>query len=228
MPIKDWSEDDRPREKLMNQGAEACSAAELIAILITNGYKGKDGTKSAVELGCEIMKMFNNNLISFVRGSLDEYTEVDGIGPAKACIIKAAAELGRRIALAGVEEDIIINTTEAAYRLMRDLRQISHEEFWAIFTNNSGKLIRRYKVAEGSGGNVPVDIARIVRQAINVNATRVLLCHNHPGGSLRPSNEDIQLTRDIQTVCKYLSISVIEHIIIAGDKYYSFLENDLL
>ncbi len=224
MPIKDWSEDDRPREKLMNQGAEACSAAELIAILITNGSR----KKSAVELGADIMKLFDNNLINFVRGSLSEYKDVDGIGPAKACIIKAAAELGRRIALANVGEDVIINTTEAAYRLMRDLRQIPHEEFWAIYTNNSGKLIRRYKVAEGSAGNVPVDIAKIIRQAINVNATRIILCHNHPGGSMRPSNEDIHLTRDIQTVCKCLNISVIEHVIIAGDQYYSFLENDLL
>ncbi len=225
MPIKDWSEDDRPREKLMNQGAEACSAAELIAILITNGSRNK----SAVELGADIMKKFDNNLINFVRGSLDDYQDgIEGIGPAKACIIKAAAELGRRIGLANVGEDVIINTTEAAYSLMRDLRQISHEEFWTIYTNNSGKLIRRYKVAQGSGGNVPVDIARIIRQAINVNATRIILCHNHPGGSMRPSNEDIQLTRDIQTVCKCLNISVIEHIIIAGDHYYSFLENDLL
>ncbi len=225
MPIKDWSEDDRPREKLMSQGAEACSAAELIAILITNGSR----KKSAVELGADIMKKFNNNLVEFVRGSIDDYQDgIDGIGPAKACIIKAAAELGRRIGLANIGSDVIVNTTEAAYNLMRDLRQISHEEFWAIYTNNSGKLLRRYKVAEGTGGNVPVDIARIVRQAINVNATRVLLCHNHPGGSMRPSNEDIQLTRDIQTVCKCLNICVVEHIIIAGDQYYSFVENDLL
>ena len=225
MPIKDWSEDDRPREKLMNRGAESCSSAELIAILITNGSRNR----SAVELGTDILKKFDNSLLKFAGAKLEDYQEgIEGIGPAKACIIKAAAELGRRIGLANVGSDLAVNSSEAAYNLMRDLRLMSHEEFWAIFTNNSGKLIRRYKVAEGSGGQVPVDIAKIVRQAININATRVILCHNHPGGSMRPSAQDIQLTKDIQTVFRCLNITVVEHIIIAGDGYYSFLDNGIL
>lgn len=224
MPIKDWNEDDRPREKLMTKGADSCSTAELIAILITNGSK----EKSAVQLGEDILKQSKFSLAEFARKNINDYQGVSGIGPAKACIIKAAAELGNRIRIATLTQDVQINTTEAAFELMRDLRDVMHEEFWTVYTNNSGKLLSRFKVAEGSGGNVPVDIAKIIRQAINVNATRIILCHNHPGGSMRPSNEDIHLTRDIQTVCKCLNINVIEHIIIAGDKYYSFLENDLL
>jgi len=224
MPIKDWSEDDRPREKLISKGVDSCTSAELLAILMTNGSR----EKSAVQLGEEILKKCNYSLADFARASIDVYKEVKGIGDAKACIIKAAAELGNRIRLATLSEDIIVNKPETVFRLMGDLRDVTHEEFWCVFTNNAGKLISRSKIAQGNGSNVTVDVGKVVQKALNANCTRLILCHNHPGGSTRPSTDDIQLTRDIQTVCRVLRITVVEHLIIAGDSYYSFLENDLL
>lgn len=224
MPIKDWNEDDRPREKLMTQGAEACTVAELLAILITNGTR----SKSAVQLGEEVMKACDNNLVWLVRNSMATYQTVDGIGPAKACIIKAAAELGRRIHIANLGERVKINSSEVAYNLMQGLKGKATEEFWAIFTNNSGMLLQKVKIADGNAGNVLVDLRKLTLHALNCNASRVILCHNHPGGSNYPSPQDINLTNDIKALMNKINISVVEHIIIAGDSYYSFLENKLV
>lgn len=224
MPIKDWSEDDRPREKLMQNGAESCSTAELLAILMTNGTR----TKSAVELGEEVLKKCENNLVMFVRSTLDAYQEVVGIGPAKACIIKAAAELGRRIHMASLGEVIKINSPATAYEVMQFLRFKGCEEFWALYTNNSGMLILKSQVGTGNGSNVMVDFRKLTSQAIGCNATRVILCHNHPGGSRMPSQEDIILTQNIKNMMGFINVSVVEHIIIAGDSYFSFVENHIL
>lgn len=224
MPIKDWSEDDRPREKLINHGAESCSTAELLAILMTNGTR----TKSAVELGEEVLKNCENNLVMFVRSTMEAYQDVVGIGPAKACIIKAAAELGRRIHMASLGEVIKINSPETAYEVMQFLRFKGCEEFWAIYTNNSGMMIQKSQVGTGNGSIVPVDFRKLASQAISCNATRVILCHNHPGGSRMPSQEVIMLTQDIQKMMNLINVSVMEHIIIAGDSYFSFLDNGLL
>jgi DNA repair protein RadC len=228
MPIKDWNEDDKPREKLMTQGAEACTVAELLAILITNGVHSKAGYKSAVQLGEEVMNTCDNNLIWLVRNSMASYQTVDGIGPAKACIIKAAAELGRRIHIANLGERVKINSPQAAYTLMQGLKLKATEEFWAIFTNNSGMMLQRVKIGDGNAGNVPVDLRKLTLYALNCNASRVILCHNHPGGSNFPSSEDINLTNDIKALMNKINVSVVEHIIIAGDSYYSFMENKLV
>ncbi|MBR4264940.1 MAG: DNA repair protein RadC [Bacteroidales bacterium] len=225
MPIKDWNEDDRPREKLMSTGASSCTVAELIAILITNGSKNK----SAIELADEVLYQFDNDLIKFVRGNLSDYQTVVGIGPAKACILKAAAELGRRIGDARLSDEVVkVLSPESAYQHMSFLCQIMKEEFWCIYTNNSGLLLGKKKISEGSGGEVQVDLRKIVSYAIDFNATRVILCHNHPGGTCSPSNDDIALTKNIKSMLNYLKISVVEHLIVAGNSYYSFLENDLL
>lgn len=225
MPIKDWADDDKPREKLIDKGAESCTIPELIGLLITNGSR----EKSAVELGIEIMKKADNNLVKFMKMSLKDYQEVSGIGPAKACIIKAAAELGRRIAESSMPDDnVVVNTTYDAFMQMRYLRGITHEEFWIILTNNSGLLISKHKVGTGSGANVIVDMRRLMELVIDKNAARVILCHNHPGQSMKPSQQDIDLTNSIRTMLRFVQVSVVEHIIVCGDKYYSFLENDLL
>lgn len=224
MPIKDWSEDDRPREKLINHGAESCSTAELLAILMTNGTR----TRSAVELGEEVLKNCENNLVMFVRSTMEAYQDVVGIGPAKACIIKAAAELGRRIHMASLGEVIKINSPETAYEVMQFLRFKGSEEFWALFTNNSGMLIQKTQVGTGNGRTVPVDFRKLASQAISCNATRVILCHNHPGGSRVPSKEDISLTQDIKKMMKHIDVDVVEHIIITGDSYFSFTDEGLI
>lgn len=224
MLIKELSEDERPREKLIANGAEVCSVAELLGILLTNGTHGK----SAVQLGEEVMKACGNNLVMLVRSSIENYQNVDGIGPAKACIIKAAAELGRRIHLASLGEVVKVNSPEDAYNVMSFLRFSPKEEFWILCTNNSGMVVHQAKVGDGNGGEVMVDFRKIASHAIGSNATRIILCHNHPGGTNKPSAQDIDVTREIVALMKPLRIAVVEHIIVAGDTYYSFLENDIL
>jgi DNA repair protein RadC len=224
MPIKDWNDDDKPREKLMRHGAETCSVAELLAILIVNGTKDK----SAVQLGEEVMRTCDNNLVCLVRNSMDSYQTVEGIGPAKACIIKAAAELGRRIHIANLGERVKINSPQEAYNYMQFLKCEPVEEFWALYTNNSGMLLHKTKVGDGNAGNVLVDFRKLTLNALNCNASRVILCHNHPGGTMMPSREDINVTNNIKELMKKINISVVEHIIIAGDTYFSFVEGQML
>ncbi|MCQ2974903.1 MAG: DNA repair protein RadC [Bacteroidales bacterium] len=224
MPIKDWNEDDRPREKLISQGPESCSVAELIAILITNGSK----KKSAVELGREIMQLCNNNLMNFTRLTQATIESVDGIGPAKSTIIRAAQELGRRIASASFDNETKLLTGKAIADNMKFLREYNHEEFWALYCDGGGKLLRRVKIASGDSNSVNVDYKQILQYAFHEGARRILLCHNHPAGSNHPSNQDIDLTNGFIKICKLLNIDMPEHIIIAKDGYYSFRDNDLI
>ena len=225
MPIKDWNEDDRPREKLIANGPEACSVAELIAILITNGTP----ERSAVELGRDIMSLANNDLINFTRLSTKDIESIKGIGSAKSSIIRAAQELGKRISSASFGQTVKLLSSQSVYDLMRDMRTLTYEQFWALYTQNSGILVRKTKISQGSGGCTKPDFKLILSNAFEVNATRIILCHNHPGGTCTPSQGDIDLTDSLANICKQLQdLTVIEHIIIAGDSYYSFCDEGLI
>lgn len=224
MPIKDWNEDDRPREKLIANGPEACSVAELIAILITNGT----ANRSALDLANHVMKMADYNLMKFTRLTRSEIEQVEGIGPAKSTIIRAAQELGRRIAAATPPTEVKLLSSKDVFESMKFLREKPHEEFWVIYCNISGQFIRRQQIGKGASNVVVVDFKEILRYAFECNAGRIILCHNHPGGTCRPSQEDISLTQDLKKICKLLRIDLPEHIIIAGDSYYSFCDEGLM
>ena len=220
MAIKEWNEYERPREKLIANGPGACSVAELIAILITNGTSNR----SAVDLGNDVMKKADYNLMKFTRLTKSEIEEVEGIGPAKSTIIRAAQELGRRIAAATPPPEVKLMSSKDVYESMKFLRDLTHEEFWVLFCNTSGRFIRRQSISRGSGNNVGVDFKEILRYAFECNASRIILCHNHPGGTCYPSQEDINLTHNFKKICNLLNIELPEHVIIAGDSYYSFCD----
>ena len=224
MPIKDWNENDRPREKLIVQGADACSVADLLAILMTNGT----ATRSAVDLANDVMKMAENNLVKFTRLTKTELEKVEGIGPAKSTILRAAQELGRRIAAATPPPAVKLSSSKSVYEAMRFLRDLSHEEFWVLLCKSNGLFIRRERINKGTSSNVAVDFKEILRYAFECNAGRIILCHNHPGGTCCPSQEDIVLTTNFVKVCKMLEIDMPEHVIIAGDSYYSFCDEGLI
>ena len=225
MPIKDWNEDDRPREKLIANGPEACSVAELIAILITNGTP----ERSAVQLGRDIMTLANNDLINFTRLTTREIESIKGIATAKSSIIRAAQELGKRISASSFGQTVKLLNSKSIYELMRDLRTLTHEEFWALYTQNSGILVRKTKISQGSGGCTKPDFKLILANAFEVNATRIILCHNHPGATCYPSQGDINRTNNLAKICNQLEdLTVIEHVIIAGDSYYSFCDEGLI
>lgn len=224
--IKDWAEEDRPREKMLNKGASALSNAELLAILISSGTQ----TESALDLAKKILLNYSNDLYKLGCATPKELSkQVKGIGNAKAVTILAALELGkrRRIVLPKDLESFrnSISVAEEFYPLMSD---ISHEEFWILLLNKANKKIGAYKISSGGVSSTIVDSRIVLRYAIENLASNIVLVHNHPSGNLTPSKDDIELTKKIITACKTLDITVLDHIIIGQNKFFSFSDEGLL
>ena len=224
--IKQWAEDDRPREKMLNKGVGALSNAELLAILIGSGTQ----TETAVDLAKILLQKYSNDLFELGKLSPNELAkQVKGIGKAKAVAISAALELGkrRRLLLPKQLESIKSSTSvaEEFYPIMSDL---THEEFWVLLLNKANKQIGKYKISSGGISSTIVDSRIILKYAIENLASNVVLVHNHPSGSLSPSRDDVELTKKIIIGCKALDIIVLDHIIIGQNKYYSFSDEGLL
>ncbi len=220
--IKEWAADDRPREKMMDKGKASLSNAELIAILIGSG----NAEQSAVELARDILDRVGNNLINLSNLSLKELMEHKGIGEAKAISIMAALELGKRRRAAEAATDNILRDSKNAYeRILDKLDDTQQEHFFAIYINQSRNILKIECVSYGGLTNAIADPKVIFRNAINIGATSILLSHNHPSGNPKPSEEDRQLTKKFVAAGKLLDISVVDHIIIGKERYYSFLDN---
>ncbi len=222
IPISQWSEDDRPREKMMLKGKGQLSKAELIAILIGSG----NNDESAVELAKRILSSVDNNLAELSRLSISDLIKFKGIGPAKAISIVAALELGRRRRA----DDVLIDTTKIsssqdAYNLLyAELSDKYHEEFWIILLDRANKVIRKANISEGGLAGTVADPKKIFQLALEQHASSIILAHNHPSNNLQPSQNDVQLTKKIVAGGKSLDISILDHLIIGNDKYYSFAD----
>jgi DNA repair protein RadC len=224
--IKNWAEDDRPREKLMIKGKAALSDAELIAILISSG----NTEESAVELSKRILKTANDNLIELSKLSISDLVKnFKGIGEAKAISIIAALELGNRRRSAEVIEKKKINSSKDAFELIQGMvSDCLYEEFWIIMLNKANKVIKYECISEGGITGTVADPKKIFKIALENNATSLILCHNHPSGNLKPSEADIKLTKKMKEAGLFIEITVIDHIIIGDDKYYSFADEGML
>jgi len=224
--IKNWAEDDRPREKLMQKGKAALSDAELIAILIGSG----NTEESAVELSKRILKSANDNLIELSKLSINDLVKhFKGIGEAKAISIIAALELGKRRRSAEVLEKRKINSSKDAFELMYTMvADCLYEEFWIILLNKANKLIKYHNISEGGVSGTVADPKKIFKIALENNATSLILCHNHPSGNLKPSDADVKLTKKMKEAGLFLEILVVDHIIIGDEKYYSFADEGIL
>jgi DNA repair protein RadC len=224
--IKDWAEDDRPREKMLKKGSSALSNAELLAILICTGTK----TDSALDLAKLLLLKSSNNLDEISRLSPIELSKrVKGIGRAKAVSISAAIELGKRMRFSEPIEQRRYNCGEdVAQEFIARLSNLRHEEFWIVLLNNANNEIARYKISSGGITSTIVDSRIILKYAIENLATNLVLIHNHPSGNLNPSRDDLNLTRNIIDCCKPFKISVLDHIIIGNKKYLSFSDEGLL
>ena len=220
--IKEWSEDDRPREKLMARGEGALTDAELLAILIGSGTK----RKSAVELMQDILKACDGRLSRLSRMSVDELMKFNGIGEAKAITLKAAAEIGRRRAMEKADDTMRLTDASQVYEYMHPLMQdLPHEEFWAILLNNSARIIRRTKISTGGLTATSVDIRMVLKEALIADATCMIVCHNHPSGKLQPSHDDQMLTQRLNDALRQVSIRLMDHVIVTDGSYYSFAED---
>jgi DNA repair protein RadC len=223
--IKDWAKDDRPREKLLSKGAEALSDSELLAILINNGSK----EKSAVELAKEILKLGKDNLVELGKLNLKDLMKIKGIGEAKAITIAAALELGRRRQGAAVLNKAVLRQSgDIARYLQTILKDYQHEVFAVLFLNQANKVNHFEIISEGGITGTVADPRIILKKALAENAVNIILCHNHPSGSLKPSRADEELTQKIKEAAKYLDITVMDHIIVSEAGYYSFADEGLL
>jgi DNA repair protein RadC len=224
-PITHWSEDDRPREKMMLKGKSALSDAELVAILIGSGSRNE----SAVALSKRILASVSNNLSSLGKQSLAQLMEFKGIGEAKAITIAAALELGRRRKEESPLELVKVASSKVMYQEMYPIiGELPHEEFWVVYLNNSNKIIFKAQLSKGGITGTVVDIRLVFKIALEQNAVAIILTHNHPSGKLQASDADIQVTKRIKNAGQQLEITVLDHVIVTEHGYFSFADEGIL
>lgn len=222
-PITNWAEDDRPREKLLLKGKTALSDAELIAILIGSGSRNE----SAVELSKRILNSAVS-LNALGKLSVAQLMVFKGIGEAKAITIIAALELGRRRRAEESVELLKITSSAVVFELMQPIiGELPHEEFWVLFLNNSNKVVSKTQLSKGGITGTFVDVRLVFKLAFECGATALILCHNHPSGTLIPSDADKQLTKKMQIAGESLDVKVLDHLIITETKYFSFADEGI-
>ncbi|MGB5226687.1 MAG: DNA repair protein RadC [Eudoraea sp.] len=223
--IKNWSDDDKPREKLVHKGRSVLSNAELIAILIGSGTKNE----TAVALAKRILASTNNNLNELGKVSTKQLMKFKGIGEAKAVSIAAALEIGRRRQNEQVIDKAQISGSQAVFDLLQPLvADLPHEEFWIVYLNNSNKVIHKAQLSKGGITGTLVDVRLVMKQALELGAVSLILAHNHPSGALKPSEADKKITNKLQKASEAMDIRVLDHVIITQNKYYSFADNNLI
>jgi len=223
--IKNWAEDDRPREKMARHGAEILSNAELIAIIINNGSK----EKSAVELAKDILKLGSDNLDELGKLSIKDLQKIKGIGIAKAIIISAALELGRRRSGGNLLQRTKVSSSKEIANYLRTILKDNNNEVFAVLFLNQANKIKNFKIMSKGGITGTVADPRIIlKQALDEGATSLVLSHNHPSGNLQPSRADQELTNKIKQAASYFDIKILDHIIVSDEGHYSFADEGLL
>lgn len=223
--IKSWAEEDRPREKLNAQGRRALTDAELIAILIGSGNRDE----SAVELSKRILYHYDNDLNNLGKASIEELSNFKGIGEAKAISIIAALEIGRRRNDTEVKTPETIGGSKDAYNILkRFLVDLNHEEFWILLLGQNCKVLGKELISRGGLTLTVADPKIIFGVALRYSATNIMLAHNHPSGNLKPSHEDITLTKKIVAAGNLLDIKVLDHLIITDSGYFSFADEGVI
>lgn len=223
--IKNWSQDDQPREKLRDKGRTALSDAELIAILIGSGNR----EESAVALCKRIYASVDHNLNALGKLSIQQLMAFKGIGEAKAITIAAALELGRRRRIEDAVQLKKITSSTTVFDLMQPiLGDLPHEEFWILYLNNSNKVVQKNQLSKGGITGTLVDVRLVLKNALEFGATALILCHNHPSGTLNPSQADKDITQKLKSAAQSLDIKVLDHLIITEKAYFSFADENLL
>jgi DNA repair protein RadC len=223
--IKQWAEDDRPREKMLLKGNQALSDAELLAILIQSGTR----ERSAVDLARDVLLLGKGNLGMLGRLSIKELQSIKGIGEARAISIAAALELGRRRQISeGITLPQIQDSKSAATILIPLLTDLNTEHFYVLYLNNSNKLIQYKAISNGGLASTLVDIRILFKAALQLESTQIIIAHNHPSGNLNPSSADKQLTHKIKEAGLLLDIKLLDHLIISHNLFFSFADEGLL
>lgn len=225
LTLSEWAEEDRPRERLMQHGAETLSSAELLAILIGSG----NTEESAVDLMKRLLKDCNNSLATLSKRSLEQLMAYKGIGEAKAVTIMAACELGRRRETETPQKRKTMQTAQEVYEHLGPvMRDLDVEESYVLLINQRFHLLDTVKLSHGGLTETAVDVRLIMKHALMANATVVILVHNHPSGSVKPSRDDDMLTKKVKEACNTMRIMLADHVIIADGDYYSYRESGKL
>ena len=225
MSIKFLAEDDRPREKFLLKGKNSLSDSELLAIILGSG----NNEDSAVELARKILASVENNWQNLSKLSIKDLMKFKGIGEAKAISVAATLEIGRRKASQETPEKTSISSAKDSYNIFsQHLSDLRTEEFWAIFLNQKNQIVYKAQISKGGISGTLVDVRVLFRIAIEHFATSIIVAHNHPSGSLKPSLEDIQITKNIKNAGEILNVTLLDHLIIGDNSFLSFAEEGLL
>lgn len=223
--IKNWSEDERPREKLLQKGPSALTDAELLAILISSGTR----ERSALDLARDVLKQANGNLNDLGRLGVETFQQTKGIGEARAITIAAALELGRRRQMASAQtKPVVKQSKDAADIFIPLLRDLSHEVFYVMYLSQSNRVIRYEPIGQGGLSSTVADIRIILKNALLNNASKIMVAHNHPSGNLTASREDIALTEQLKSASGLMNIKLLDHIIVGENMYLSMADEGLL
>lgn len=225
MNLKSLAEDDRPREKFLLKGKSAVSDSELLAIIMGSGNR----EESAVELARRILNSVENNWHRLSQLSIKDLTKFKGVGEAKAISIATALEIGNRKSQQEVLERQQISSSQDAFEILQPhLSDLQTEEFWAIFLNHQNKILYKTCLFRGGIASSVADIRVVFKTALENFSTQIIVAHNHPAGSLKPSKEDINITQKIKDAGKLLDIDLLDHLILTQNKYYSFKDEGIL
>ena len=218
--------DEKPRERMLAKGAGALSDTELLAILLRTGRNGKN----VIDMARELLLSGNGTLAGIADMSIERLKAISGIGPSKAVAIAAAFELGRRASLkAALDSSGALSSPQKVFNIMQPItRDLDHEECWALFLNKANRLIAKEMISSGGLDSTIIDNRMIIRKAIDKKAAAVILVHNHPSGSALPSRADIAQTQALNRALKTCDLSLLDHVIIARDSYYSFADERMV
>ena len=224
--IKNWSVDDRPREKLLLNGIDSLSNSELLAIVINNGTQ----QNSAVDVCKNLLAAVNNDLQQLGKLTVQDIKQlqIKGIGQAKAISILAALELGNRRAAAVSKKQKVVSSADVALHLKAQLQYKLHEMFVVVFLNKNNIILHTEIISKGGITGTVADPRIILRKALEHHATSIILSHNHPSGNLKPSSQDEIITQKIKQAATYFDIAVLDHIIVSDEGYFSFADEGIL
>ncbi len=225
LKIKDYKQEDRPREKLLKHGKERLSDSELLGLVIGSGFK----KMNAVDLARQLLKKYNNDLHMLSRASVTELQQVKGIGPAKAALLRGILELSNRLSIAPKEKKVRITESRIAYDVIRSkfFKKVV-EECWVILLNANNRLLNLHALSKGGINKTTMDIALVLKEALLWNAPKIILTHNHPSQNTEPSAADIALTEQLARGAKAMNIQLLDHLIIADHGYFSFADQGLI
>jgi len=225
LSIKEWAEDDRPREKMIKKGINALSNAELLAILFGTGTRNE----SAVELARKLLESTGNNLNELAKLNIKDFQKIKGIGEAKAISVLTALELGKRRKIEEVVDRKKIQSSKDVYEIFGSLLgDLPFEEFWVLLLNRSNSIIDKIKISQGGISGTVTDVRIILKTALDKMASGIILCHNHPSGNLKPSETDNAITQKIKEAGKLMDINVLDHIIVSEKSFFSFADEGLI